>query len=84
MLRVPAQPWVEIFLDRKAADFSERDRLVLDLLRPHLGRIYAEGLARRRSLVAAGLTRRERERVAGNKRGHTSWPLRDRLIRLRA
>jgi DNA-binding CsgD family transcriptional regulator len=61
MLRVPAQPWVEIYLDRKGADFSERDRLVLDLLRPHLGRIYAEGVARRRAVAAAGLTARETE-----------------------
>ena len=64
MLRVPAQPWVEIYLDRKEADFSERDRLVLDLLRPHLGRLYAEGLARRSSLAAAGLTPRERNVLA--------------------
>jgi DNA-binding CsgD family transcriptional regulator len=60
-LRVPAAASVSLFFDRRAVAFGERDRLVLDLLQQHLGRIYAEGLARRRAVAAAGLTAREME-----------------------
>jgi DNA-binding CsgD family transcriptional regulator len=43
-------------------DFTERDRLVLNLLRPHLARRYDESRARRRARDALGLL--EREEVA--------------------
>jgi DNA-binding CsgD family transcriptional regulator len=60
-LRVPAAPRVELFFDRKNTGFSERDRLVLDLLQPHLGRIYARGLEWRRTVAPVRLTARETE-----------------------
>jgi DNA-binding CsgD family transcriptional regulator len=63
-LPVPAAARVALLFDRRGPAFNERDRLVLDLLQRHLGRIYAEGLARRRSFAAAGLTPRERDVLA--------------------
>lgn len=60
-LRVPADPHVVVLFDRKSLEFGERDRLVLDLLQPHLGRIYAEHVQRRRSVAGARLTPRETE-----------------------
>jgi DNA-binding CsgD family transcriptional regulator len=71
-LRVPAAPRVEIFFDRRRAAFDERDRLVLDLLQLHFGRIYAEGLARRRAVAAAGVTARETEVLELVARGKTN------------
>jgi DNA-binding CsgD family transcriptional regulator len=60
-LRVPADPHVVVLFDRKSLEFGERDRLVLDLLQPHLGRIYGEHVQRRRSVAGARLTPRETE-----------------------
>jgi DNA-binding CsgD family transcriptional regulator len=71
-LRVPAAASVSLFFDRRAVAFRERDRLVLDLLQRHLGRIYAEGLARRRAVAAAGVTAREREVLELVARGKTN------------
>ena len=52
---IPSSPWhTKTFLfDRgRGRDFSERDRLVLDLLQPHFGRLWRAAKARR-SLKAA-------------------------------
>jgi DNA-binding CsgD family transcriptional regulator len=59
--RVPADPHVVVLFDRKSLAFEERDRLVLDLLQPHLGRIYAGHVQRCRGVVGARLTARETE-----------------------
>jgi DNA-binding CsgD family transcriptional regulator len=50
---LPAPPWhTKVFLfHRGDRDFSERDRQVLDLLRPHLANLYES--ARKRRLAAA-------------------------------
>ncbi|MDQ1463979.1 MAG: hypothetical protein QOC73_920, partial [Actinomycetota bacterium] len=58
-------------LERTSGDFSDRDRAVLEIVRPHLARIYAMSALRRivsddRSAVGdqdrvAGLTPRERD-----------------------
>jgi len=61
-VRVPAEAHVVVLFHRGRVDFDERDRLVLDLLRPYLGRMYAAGLARRRAIAAqVPLTARELE-----------------------
>lgn len=52
------------FLFQKAtADFDERDRLVLNLLRPHLSYLYRQALARRRLTSALAALERSREAV---------------------
>ena len=56
-------------------DFSERDRLVLDLLKPHLTRLLERAAARKRAPEengAAQLTAREREVLAWVARGKTN------------
>jgi DNA-binding CsgD family transcriptional regulator/PAS domain-containing protein len=52
---IPAPPWhKKAFILRRAhGDFHERDRLVLDLLQPHFGRLWRA--ARTRRLLAAAL-----------------------------
>lgn len=50
-----------------ARDFAERDRLVLDLLRPHLGELRGRSSSR-----CSGLTRREHEILAGVASGWTN------------
>jgi DNA-binding CsgD family transcriptional regulator len=42
-----------LLLDREAADFDERDRTLLNLLRPHLALLRGAGDARRRARAAA-------------------------------
>lgn len=71
-LRVPAMPNVVLIFDRKGPCFDERDRLVLDLLQPYLGRIYAEGAERRRAVAKAHLTGRETEVLGLVARGKTN------------
>jgi DNA-binding CsgD family transcriptional regulator len=71
-LRVPAGPLAVLNFDRKGPGFDERDRLVLDLLRPYLGRIYADAVERRRAVAAAHLTARETEVIGLVARGKTN------------
>ena len=55
---IPSPRWhTKTFLfDRKRKDFGERDRLVLDLLQPHFGRLWRAARTRRRLRAAmAGL-----------------------------
>jgi DNA-binding CsgD family transcriptional regulator len=51
---IPSPPWhTKTFLfDRQRRDFSERDRLVLDLLQPHFGRLWRAAYTRRRLRAA--------------------------------
>ena len=51
---IPSPPshWKTFCFDRTARAFSERDRLVLDLLQPHLGRLW-QAARTRRELAAA-------------------------------
>jgi DNA-binding CsgD family transcriptional regulator len=78
---IPSPRWhTKTFLFDRAPgrDFSERDRQMLNLLRPHLSRLYE--IARLRQSVDGGslsnpdlpLTRREREILEYLRRGHTN------------
>jgi len=57
---LPSPPWQTrtFTFDRRRRDFDERDRLVLDLLRPHLARTWRA--ARTRRCLSATLTALER------------------------
>jgi DNA-binding CsgD family transcriptional regulator len=77
---IPSPRWhTKTFLFNRGPgrDFSERDRQMLNLLRPHLGRLYE--IARLRQSVDGGslsepdlLTPREREVLEYLRRGHTN------------
>ena len=79
-LALPSPQWHTrtFILDRRgkaSADFSERDRLVLDLLKPHLTRLSERASARKRAAEeddAARLTPREREVLTWVARGKTN------------
>jgi DNA-binding CsgD family transcriptional regulator len=48
---IPSPPWhtkTFLFDRRRGRDFTERDRLMLDLLRPHFGRLWRAAQTRRR------------------------------------
>lgn len=67
-LDIPAPPthWKTFCFERSARAFSERDRLVLDLLQPHLGRLWHAARTRRQLAAALiGLDQAE----AGESRG---------------
>jgi DNA-binding CsgD family transcriptional regulator len=52
---IPSPPWhtkTFLFDRRPGPDFTERDRLVLDLLQPHLSRLWRAGQTRRRLKAA--------------------------------
>jgi DNA-binding CsgD family transcriptional regulator len=73
-LRIPARPGVtKTFIFRSSRrDFTERDRLMLELLRPHL-RVIDETYERRRRLACdVPLTRREREILGWVEAGKTN------------
>jgi hypothetical protein len=55
-LGLPAPPWPKVFgFDSGNRDFGERDRLLLDLLRPHLVSLYESAKTRRlAAALAAG------------------------------
>jgi DNA-binding CsgD family transcriptional regulator len=53
-------------------DFTERDRLVLDLLRPHLQLVDETFERRRRVVLEVPLTRREREILGWVEAGKTN------------
>ena len=55
---------------RSNRDFSERDRLVLQLLRPHLHEVYLDAERRRRGIPH--LSRREREVLQLASQGHSN------------
>lgn len=61
---------------RSTRDFSERDRLVLDLLKPHLNRLSEQAAERKRRAAeeedAAQLTAREREVLSWVAQGKTN------------
>jgi DNA-binding CsgD family transcriptional regulator len=64
---IPSPPWhTKTFLfDRgPGPDFTERDRLVLDLLQPHLGRLWRAAQTRRRLRTALAALGREDEHAA--------------------
>jgi DNA-binding CsgD family transcriptional regulator len=73
-LPAPAGRARVIYLERGKRDFTERDRSILELLRPSLIRIQAAAHARRHKAdsVASVLTRREREVLDWVARGKTS------------
>jgi DNA-binding CsgD family transcriptional regulator len=52
---IPSPPWhtkTFLFDRRRGRDFTERDRLMLDLLQPHLGRLWRAAQTRRRLQAA--------------------------------
>jgi DNA-binding CsgD family transcriptional regulator len=55
-LRSPPSSGFKVFsFDRSGRDFSERDRAIVDLLNPHLARLYRASEARRRLQAALAL-----------------------------
>lgn len=60
-VHVGGDAYAVVAFDRKGRDFDERDRLVLDLLQPHLGRMYADGRAWQHAAAQTRLTAREIE-----------------------
>lgn len=74
-LRIDRGLLVSFVLNRTASDFSDRERELLDLLRPHLARIYAQACASSPPARVAGaeasLTPREKEVLAWLARGKT-------------
>ena len=77
-LALPAPQWhtrTFIFDRADGRDFTERDRLVLDLLKPHLERLWRNAEARKRASAGvdpARLTSREREVLSWVARGKTN------------
>jgi DNA-binding CsgD family transcriptional regulator len=78
-LAIPSPLWhTRTFVldrDKGRRDFSERDRLVLDLLKPHLTRLWEKADARRRASEEGEreqLTPREREVLSWVARGKTN------------
>lgn len=61
-----------IYLERSGSDYTNRDRLVLQLLRPHLARIRLDVEARQRARPSWGLTSREAEVLGWVARGLTN------------
>jgi DNA-binding CsgD family transcriptional regulator len=73
-LRIPAPAGLtKTFMFRSSRrDFTERDRLVLELLRPHLGAIDATYESRRKFAIDVPLTQREREILGWVEAGKTN------------
>jgi DNA-binding CsgD family transcriptional regulator len=75
-LALPSPPWhTKTFLfDRSpgSPDFTERDRLVLDLLQPHLARLWRRAHAQHPEPARLGLTARELQVLAWVARGKTN------------
>jgi DNA-binding CsgD family transcriptional regulator len=61
-----------IYLERSGKDYTDRDRTLLQLLRPHLTRIRLNAEARRRIDPVLGLTAREAEVLGWVARGSTN------------
>lgn len=65
---IPSQPshWKTFFFDRARRPFSERDRLILDLLQPHLARLWRAAQTRRQLAAAlVGLDHAEADESRG-------------------
>jgi DNA-binding CsgD family transcriptional regulator len=61
-----------IYLERSGTDYTDRDRLLLQLLRPHLARMRLDAEARRRAQPSWDLTSREAEVLGWVARGLTN------------
>jgi DNA-binding CsgD family transcriptional regulator len=81
-LPAPAGRARAIYLERGRRDFSERDRSILEVLRPSLIRLQQAALRRRRSQAPAlaTLTKREREILGWIARGKTSREIAELLV----
>lgn len=81
-LPAPAGRARVIYLERSKRDFTERDRSLLQLLRPSLIKIQNAAFARRRARTpaAATLTKREREILSLIARGKTSREIAELLV----
>lgn len=71
-----------IYLERGKRDFTERDRMLLELLRPSLIRVQAAAYAHRhrKEDAASALTAREREILSWIARGKTSREIAEILV----
>jgi DNA-binding CsgD family transcriptional regulator len=80
---IPSPPWhTKTFLfdrGRGSRDFTERDRLVLDLLQPHLARLWQRAHERRPASARLGLTARELQVLAWVARGSTNQQIAETL-----
>jgi DNA-binding CsgD family transcriptional regulator len=81
-LPAPAGSARVIYLERGKRDFTERDRSLLELLRPYLIRVQAAAAARRdgEKGAASVLTGREREILGWIARGKTSREIAEILV----
>ena len=61
-----------VYLERSGRNYSDRERTLFELLRPHLSRIRINAESRRRLLPARGLTPREAEVLGWVARGWTN------------
>jgi DNA-binding CsgD family transcriptional regulator len=61
-----------IYLERSGSDYTNRERALLQLLRPHLARMRLNAESRRRLATGSGLTRREAEVLGWVARGKTN------------
>ena len=81
-LPAPAGRARVVYLERGGRDFTERDRSILQLLRPSLIRIQRAAFERRRATpqVLTRLTKREREILTWIARGMTSREIAELLV----
>lgn len=61
-----------VYIERTGKNYTERDRALLELLRPHLARMRLNAEHRRRADAALGLTPREAEILGWVARGRTN------------
>jgi DNA-binding CsgD family transcriptional regulator len=61
-----------IYLERSGRDYTNRERALLQLLRPHLARMRLNAESRRRLAAGSGLTPREAEVLGWVARGKTN------------
>lgn len=71
-LPAPAGRARTVYLERSGRDYTDREKTLLELLRPHLIRIHRFRAKRRRAHTALGLTEREADVLALVREGKTN------------
>lgn len=69
-----------VYLERSGRDYTDRDKTLLELLRPHLVRIHRFRATRRRAHAALGLTEREADVLALVREGKTNREIGETLF----